>query len=51
MKNSIQIVLLFLVTFSNAQQKITLQECYDLAEKNYPIAKQNNLLLQKNPVG
>ncbi len=48
MKNSIQIVLLFLVTFSNAQQKITLQECYDLAEKNYPIAKQNNLLLQKS---
>lgn len=29
------------------QQKITLTECYELAEKNYPLAKQTNLLQQK----
>jgi len=29
------------------QQTITLQECYDLVEKNYPNAKQTNLLKQK----
>jgi hypothetical protein len=29
------------------QQTITLQECYDLVEKNYPNAKQTNLLQQK----
>ena len=36
------------MTISNAQQKITLNECYDWAEKNYPLAKQTNLLQQKS---
>lgn len=31
-----------------AQQTITLRQCYDLVEKNYPIAKQIHLLNQKN---
>ena len=30
------------------QQKITLNECYNLAEKNYPLAKQTNLIKQKS---
>lgn len=30
-----------------AQQTISLKKCYDLAEKNYPLAKQSNLLQQK----
>ena len=38
-----------LVTFySNAQQSLTLQDCYALAYKNYPIAKQIGLLQQKS---
>ncbi|MBC5842610.1 TolC family protein [Flavobacterium sp. F-380] len=47
MKNVIIISFLFLLTFANAQQKITLSECYELANKNYPIAKQTTLLQQK----
>ena len=39
---------LFAAFFSNAQQKLTLQECYALANKNYPIAKQIGLLQQKS---
>ncbi len=31
-----------------AQQSITLQECYDLATKNYPLAKQSQLLDAQN---
>ena len=30
------------------QQIITLDKCYDLVEKNYPIAKQTNLIQQKS---
>jgi outer membrane protein TolC len=33
--------------FSNAQQSLTLTDCYALANKNYPIAKQIGLLQQK----
>ncbi len=32
---------------SNAQQKLTIEECYALVDKNYPLAKQNELLQQK----
>ena len=47
MKNiSLYLIALFsLLGFS--QQKITLSECYILAEKNYPLAKQTSLLQQK----
>jgi outer membrane protein TolC len=47
MKNTIKIIFLLVVTISNAQQKLTLEECYALVNNNYPIAKQTNLLQQK----
>ena len=34
--------------YSNAQQSLTLNDCYSLANKNYPIAKQIGLLQQKS---
>ncbi len=34
--------------FAVSQQKITLEECYALANKNYPLAQQGNLLQEKN---
>jgi outer membrane protein TolC len=34
--------------YSNAQQSLTLEDCYALANKNYPIAKQIDLLKQKS---
>ncbi len=34
--------------YSNAQQSLTLEDCYALANKNYPIAKQISLLQQKS---
>ncbi len=48
MRNLIIILFLFFGSFLQAQQNITLNECYDLAEKNYPLAKQTNLLQQKS---
>jgi outer membrane protein TolC len=47
MKNFLKIVLLFFITISNAQQKLTIEECYALVDKNYPLAKQNQLLQQR----
>lgn len=47
MKNTIKIIFLLVVTISNAQQKLTLEECYALVNNKYPIAKQTNLLQQK----
>ncbi len=47
MKNFLKIVLLFFMTISNAQQKLTIEECYALVDKNYPLAKQNELFQQK----
>jgi outer membrane protein TolC len=41
--------LLFLVPFfAQAQQKMTLENCYSLVHKNYPTAKQITLLQQKS---
>ena len=34
--------------YSNGQQSLTLEDCYALANKNYPIAKQIGLLQQKS---
>ncbi|WP_338377873.1 TolC family protein [uncultured Flavobacterium sp.] len=48
MRNLIIILFLFFGSFLQAQQNITLNECYDLVEKNYPLAKQTNLLQQKS---
>jgi outer membrane protein TolC len=48
MKKIILLFLIFMPTFSNAQQTLTLEDCYVLANKNYPLAKQSDLLLQKS---
>lgn len=48
MKNKLVLLLLFLLSFSsNAQQTLTLEECYTLVNKNYPLSKQTGLLEQK----
>ncbi len=40
--------LLFLIPFfSLAQEKVSLQSCYDEVEKNYPVASQYSLLAEK----
>jgi len=42
-------LLLFLLSISsNAQQTLTLEDCYTLVKKNYPTAKQIELLQQKS---
>ncbi|EIA08476.1 TolC family protein [Flavobacterium frigoris] len=48
MKKIILLLLLASPLFSVAQQTLTLEECYALANKNYPLAKQNELLQQKS---
>ncbi|CAM3559568.1 TolC family protein [Flavobacterium saliperosum] len=44
MKKIFQILLLLTAPTIWAQEKLTLEKCYELAEKNYPLAKQNRLL-------
>jgi len=39
---------LLVAFYANAQQSLTLEDCYALANKNYPIAKQIDLLKQKS---
>ena len=41
------LVILFALPIA-AQQTINLEECYDLATTNYPLAKQASLLKQQN---
>ena len=48
MKNYIKIAFLLVVAISNAQQTLSLENCYDLVHKNYPLAKQTELLQQKS---
>ena len=48
MKNYIKIAFLLVVTISNAQKTLSLENCYDLVNKNYPLAKQTELLQQKS---
>ncbi|MFI0491025.1 TolC family protein [Flavobacterium sp.] len=48
MKNILKIAFLLVVTISNAQQTLSLDNCYDLVNKNYPLAKQTELLQQKS---
>tara|TARA_R110002126_G_scaffold223010_1_gene368103 strand:- start:2735 stop:3991 length:1257 start_codon:yes stop_codon:yes gene_type:complete len=47
MRKIILILLLVIPLFSVAQETLTLEDCYALANKNYPLAKQNELLQQK----
>ncbi|WP_055435804.1 TolC family protein [Lacinutrix algicola] len=45
----ITLILILLTSLtSKAQQSITLEECYDLVTKNYPLAKQVKLLDEQN---
>ena len=48
MKPIVIISFLLATFYSNAQQSLTLEDCYALANKNYPIAKQLDLLQQKS---
>jgi outer membrane protein TolC len=48
MKRIFTISFLLVVFYSNAQQSLTLEDCYSLANKNYPIAKQTDLLQKKS---
>src|SRR5690554_8035945 len=42
-------ILFIMVSFSiSAQGTLTLEECYIIVEKNYPISKQSNLLEEKS---
>ena len=48
MKNKLVLLLLILLSMgSNAQQTLTLEECYSLVTKNYPLSKQKGLVQQK----
>lgn len=47
MKQLSLLFILFAAQLSISQQKITLEDCYVLANKNYPLAKQTELLQQK----
>lgn len=44
MKQIITLVLLLITFSSRAQQSMSLQECYNLMAKNYPLIKQSQLL-------
>ena len=48
MKNKLVVLILFLIPLiSTAQKILTLEDCYALVNKNYPLAKQNGLVTQK----
>ena len=49
MQNNLTTILFLIFSIASySQQKLTIEECYALAEKNYPLAKQINLLQQKS---
>lgn len=48
MKRFIIIILILITLPSVAQQSITLEACYSLATKNYPLAKQSQLFEDQN---
>ncbi|MDT8418124.1 MAG: TolC family protein, partial [Lutibacter sp.] len=50
MKKISVIMLIFIALNSFSQEKLSLGQCYALAEKNYPLAKQNDLLLKQNAI-
>jgi len=43
-------ILILMPILSHAQQTLSLDDCYNLVNKNYPIAKQVNLLQQKSDI-
>ena len=42
------LIVLFISIYANAQQTLTLEDCYSLSYKNYPLSKQTGLLEQKS---
>ena len=48
MRRTNLLLLLLLPLLSIGQQTLSLEECYDFSNKNYPIARQTNLLQQKS---
>lgn len=48
MKKTLLLFLFMISIEANAQQKLSLEDCYILVQKNYPIAKQNGLLQEKS---
>lgn len=48
MKKLISLLVVLVASLSNAQDKLTLDACYQLVTKNYPLAKQAELLKLKN---
>jgi len=51
MMKRLSLFIIFLSVLSiNAQEKLNLEECYELVNKNYPLAKQNALLSKQNEI-
>ena len=48
MKKISTFILILFALNSFSQEKLSLEQCYNLVEKNYPLAKQNNLLAKQN---
>jgi len=48
MKNLSTFIIILLTFSAVSQEKLSLEECYSLANKNYPLTKQNELLAQQN---
>jgi len=49
MMKRLSLFIIFLSVMSiTAQEKLNLEECYELVNKNYPLAKQNDLLSKQN---
>lgn len=49
MMKKLSLYIIFLVVSGTyAQEKLNLEECYELVNKNYPLAKQNDLLVKQN---
>jgi len=49
MMKRLSLFIIFLSVLSiTAQEKLNLEECYELVNKNYPLAKQNDLLSKQN---
>jgi outer membrane protein TolC len=48
MKRTLIASFLLVAFYANAQQSLTLEDCYSLVNKNYPTAKQTDLLQKKS---
>lgn len=48
MKKLSTLIVIFIALNSFGQEKLSLDECYSLVNKNYPLAKQNEMLVKQN---